>query len=182
MGSKPLRPISWFFASRIICDILGYLKDELICKTIQDSSHPEILERNLNLSEIPGYDNYELIGMVGLLLITKQSIELVISNILAEMGTIDIGYDKHGKELVFYVKDTGVGIPENRQKAIFERFIQAHITDKMAKQGAGLGLSISKAYVDMLGGRIWVDSKHGAGSAFYFSLPSNDLKPAYPGR
>jgi CheY-like chemotaxis protein len=57
--------------------------------------------------------------------------------------------------------------------AIFERFIQADIADKMARQGAGLGLSISKAYIEMLGGKIWVESEEGVGSCFYFTLPCN---------
>jgi PAS domain S-box-containing protein len=74
-------------------------------------------------------------------------------------------------ELRFFVKDTGIGIAKDRQEAIFERFIQADIEDKMASQGAGLGLSISKAYVEMLGGKIWLESKEGKGSTFYFTLP-----------
>jgi hypothetical protein len=74
-------------------------------------------------------------------------------------------------ELEFYMKDTGIGVPEERQSAIFERFIQADISDKMARQGAGLGLSISKAYVEMLGGKIWIESEEGIGSTFYFTLP-----------
>jgi PAS domain S-box-containing protein len=73
--------------------------------------------------------------------------------------------------LQFFVKDTGIGIPYDRQEAIFERFIQADIVDKMARQGAGLGLAISKAYVEMLGGKIWVESEEGIGSTFYFTLP-----------
>lgn len=88
-------------------------------------------------------------------------------------GSIEIGYDKKGNSLEFYVKDTGIGIPQNRHEAIFERFIQADISDKMAHQGAGLGLSITKAYVEMLGGKIWVESKEGVGSTFYFTLPYN---------
>ena len=71
------------------------------------------------------------------------------------------------------MKDTGIGIPKDRQSAIFERFVQADISDKMARQGAGLGLSISKAYVEMLGGKIWVESEEGIGSTFYFTLPYN---------
>jgi len=73
--------------------------------------------------------------------------------------------------LRFYVKDTGIGIPKDRQEAIFERFIQADIEDRMAYQGAGLGLAISKAYVEMLGGKIGVESEEGKGSTFYFTLP-----------
>jgi CheY-like chemotaxis protein len=73
----------------------------------------------------------------------------------------------------FYVKDTGIGIPPDRQDAIFERFVQADIEDKMAMQGAGLGLTITKNYVGMLGGKIWVESQEGIGSVFYFTLPYN---------
>jgi PAS domain S-box-containing protein len=85
--------------------------------------------------------------------------------------------------LQFYVKDTGIGIPIHRQKAIFERFIQADITDKEARQGAGLGLSIAKAYVEMLGGTIWVESESGIGSTFYFTIPYlTDSTEKYPFR
>jgi len=73
--------------------------------------------------------------------------------------------------LKFYVKDTGIGIEKNRQRAIFERFIQADIDNKQAQQGSGVGLAISKAYVEMLGGKIWVESEPGHGSTFYFTLP-----------
>lgn len=102
-----------------------------------------------------------------------------------EEGTIELGYvlkkekdpsDFEVEFLEFYVKDTGVGIPKERQMAIFERFTQSDISNKTASQGAGLGLSISRAYVEMLGGRIWVDSEQGKGSTFYFTLPYG-IKP-----
>jgi len=86
-------------------------------------------------------------------------------------GRIEIGVGKKGDFLEFYVKDTGIGIPEERQKAVFERFIQADTGDKRAFEGAGLGLSISKAYVNMLGGEIWLKSKAKIGSIFNFTLP-----------
>jgi hypothetical protein len=73
--------------------------------------------------------------------------------------------------LQFYVKDSGIGIPIERQQAIFERFIQADIADSKAMEGAGLGLAITKAYTEMLGGKIWVESEEGVGSTFYFTLP-----------
>ncbi|MCX6278941.1 MAG: PAS domain S-box protein [Bacteroidetes bacterium] len=73
--------------------------------------------------------------------------------------------------LQFFVTDTGIGIPVFRQKAIFERFVQADIEDRKALQGAGLGLAISKAYIEMLGGKIWVESEEGKGSTFYFTIP-----------
>ena len=58
-----------------------------------------------------------------------------------------MGYIKRDETFEFYVKDTGIGIPKDRQVAIFERFIQADIGNRRAYQGAGLGLSIAKAYV-----------------------------------
>ena len=92
-----------------------------------------------------------------------------------DKGSIEFGYHVetlHARSLLhFFVKDTGIGIPKDRQKAIFERFIQADIVDKMARQGAGLGLAISKAYVEMLGGKIGVESEEGKGSTFYFTIP-----------
>jgi PAS domain S-box-containing protein len=89
-------------------------------------------------------------------------------------GAIEFGYIKKEFNLEFFVSDTGIGIPKNRQKAVFERFIQADIDDKMAIQGAGLGLSISKAFVEMLGGKIWLESELGKGSTFYFTIPYNN--------
>ncbi|MCF8366011.1 MAG: PAS domain S-box protein [Bacteroidales bacterium] len=82
--------------------------------------------------------------------------------------------------LQFYLKDTGIGIARHRQDAIFDRFVQADIEDKNALQGAGLGLSITKAYVEMLGGKIWLESdtrdeskSREGGSIFYFTIPVN---------
>ena len=91
----------------------------------------------------------------------------------SDKGSIGLGYEKKGKYLEFFVKDTGIGIPKDRQEAIFDRFVQADIGDRRAFQGAGLGLSISKAYVEMLGGKIWVESEEGKGSIFYFTIPYN---------
>jgi PAS domain S-box-containing protein len=76
-------------------------------------------------------------------------------------------------ELEFYVKDTGVGIPLKQQQLIFERFRQGSESHNRSYEGSGLGLSISKSYAEMLGGRIWVESEEGLGSAFYFTIPYN---------
>ncbi|MBC8319249.1 MAG: PAS domain S-box protein [Bacteroidetes bacterium] len=92
-----------------------------------------------------------------------------------DTGAIEFGYTYSENEFEFYVKDTGIGIPKGRHDAIFERFIQADIADKMARQGAGLGLAISREYAKMLGGKIWVESEEGMGSTFFFALPSNKL-------
>ncbi len=86
-------------------------------------------------------------------------------------GSIEMGYQIEDMKIKFFVKDTGIGIPADRVNAIFERFIQADIINKMTQQGAGLGLSISKAFVEMLNGTIWVESEENVGSTFYFTIP-----------
>ncbi len=107
----------------------------------------------------------------------REKVYAILTNLVknaikyTDKGSIEFGYNQKGKFLEFYVKDTGIGISDEKQEAIFERFIQADITAKMARQGSGLGLSISKAYVEMLGGKIWVESQSGKGSTFYFTLP-----------
>ncbi|MEI7524030.1 MAG: PAS domain S-box protein [Mariniphaga sp.] len=106
-----------------------------------------------------------------------EKVIAILTNLLknaikySNKGRIEFGYEKKGTFLEFFVKDHGIGIPFDRQEAIFERFIQADIGDKRAFQGAGLGLTITKSYVKMLGGRIWVESQEGRGSKFYFTIP-----------
>ena len=89
------------------------------------------------------------------------------------VGSIEFGYEKKGEYLEFFIKDTGIGIPKDKQEVIFDRFVQAHSGDKRAFQGAGLGLAISKSYVEMLGGKIWEESEEGKGSVFHFTIPYN---------
>ena len=88
-----------------------------------------------------------------------------------DAGSIAFGYTKKEDFLEFYVKDTGNGIPENQKKIIFERFRQVHESVSRNFEGSGLGLTISKAYVELLGGKIWVESEEGKGSTFYFTIP-----------
>lgn len=109
----------------------------------------------------------------------REKLYAVLTNLVknaikySDTGTIELGYSLKDKFLVYYIKDTGIGIPESKKDAIFNRFIQADITDKRAFQGAGLGLAISKSYVEMLGGHIWVESIERKGSTFYFTIPYN---------
>src|SRR5664280_1892655 len=88
-------------------------------------------------------------------------------------GSIEFGYEKEGEYLEFFVKDTGVGIPDNQKDLIFERFRQGSESHNRGYEGCGLGLSIAKTYVEMLGGEIWVESEEGKGSIFYFTIPYN---------
>jgi signal transduction histidine kinase len=76
-----------------------------------------------------------------------------------------------GKEWQFFVKDTGIGISPEHQGHIFDPFVKADIGNRLARPGSGLGLSISRSYVDMLKGLIWFTSEPGKGSTFYFTIP-----------
>jgi PAS domain S-box-containing protein len=86
-------------------------------------------------------------------------------------GRIDVGYRMNQNQIEFFVKDTGIGIEKDRQKVIFDRFVQADLSLSRPYEGAGLGLSIAKGYIDMLGGKIWVNSELQKGSRFYFTIP-----------
>lgn len=98
-----------------------------------------------------------------------------------DKGKIEIGYkliNTNNKYFIeFYTSDTGIGIAKEQQKNIFRRFIQADIKDRYARHGAGLGLSISKAYVELMGGFIRVESIEHKGSVFFFTIPytSNNI-------
>ncbi|MDP2423142.1 MAG: PAS domain S-box protein, partial [Bacteroidales bacterium] len=81
-------------------------------------------------------------------------------------GTIELGCQRKGDYLQFFVKDTGTGIPKAQEDIIFDRFRQGSESLTRNYEGAGLGLSISKAFVEMLGGKIWVESVVGTGSTF----------------
>lgn len=77
----------------------------------------------------------------------------------------------NNQQLLFYVSDTGVGIPDDKQDFIFERFAQLEPTPGRLYGGTGLGLSIVKGLIDLLGGKIWLDSIPEKGTTFYFNLP-----------
>ncbi len=93
-------------------------------------------------------------------------------------GKIEVSYRLEGSFFKCFVLDTGIGIKMDRQKAIFDRFVQADLTITKEYEGSGLGLSISKAYVEMLGGKIEVKSSIGKGALFAFSIAANQEKKA----
>ena len=87
-------------------------------------------------------------------------------------GFIEFGYKKaRNKMLQFYVKDSGIGIPADKLRVIFDRFIQADSSSTRKYGGSGLGLAISKGFAELLGGKMWAESKVDEGSTFYFTIP-----------
>lgn len=86
-------------------------------------------------------------------------------------GFIEVGYRIESSKLLFFVRDSGLGIPAEDQKLIFQRFGQASQFGDRNKSGTGLGLTISKNLVELMGGSIWLDSWPGEGTTFWFILP-----------
>lgn len=86
-------------------------------------------------------------------------------------GMVIISCREKDDEFLFSVEDTGIGIPDDAHEYIFERFRQAETLESREYGGTGLGLSISRSYVELLGGRIWVESEEGKGSTFRFTIP-----------
>jgi len=101
----------------------------------------------------------------------------VLSNLInnatkfTQKGRIDFGYSLKDGNLEFFVKDTGIGIPPEHHDKIFERFFQVDHLISRKFGGTGLGLSICKAYVELLGGKIWLSSNPGKGTDFRFTIP-----------
>ena len=103
----------------------------------------------------------------------NQILSNLISNAIkfTQKGYVEFGYEKKNSLLEFFVKDTGIGIAEDKQEIIFERFAQADESIKFDYGGTGLGLSICKGFLEILGGKIWVQSSINIGSTFFFSIP-----------
>ena len=107
----------------------------------------------------------------------KNKLDSIITNLInnaikfTATGSIEVGCEVNKDELLFFVKDTGIGIEKERMKAVFDRFVHADQDRTKGYEGSGLGLPISKSYVKMLGGRIWCGSKVNQGTTFYFTIP-----------
>jgi signal transduction histidine kinase len=86
-------------------------------------------------------------------------------------GKIEINVQTKGFEIIFYVKDNGVGISSEKQKDLFKKFYQLDMSHSREHGGTGLGLSICKGILEGLGGKIWLESDLVQGTTFYFAIP-----------
>jgi CheY-like chemotaxis protein/nitrogen-specific signal transduction histidine kinase len=124
-------------------------------------------------------DNSENIGVNSDEMRLKQVLTNFLSNAIkfTDVGVIELGYQfLPDDELLFYVKDSGVGISKDQQKLIFQRFGQVEDTYTRNYSGTGLGLAISQSIINLLGGDIWVDSEPGKGANFYFKIPAEIIE------
>ena len=139
--------------------IYSFFKHEIEQKGIQFIVHKQLDDKESVISS----DREKLYAILTNLV--KNAIKFT------NKGVIEVGYEKINNIIKFYVKDSGAGIPKSQKDIIFERFRQGSELLTRNYEGAGLGLSISKAYVEMLGGKIWVESIMDKGSTFYFTIP-----------
>ena len=130
---------------------------------------PEASNKQLTLTNDPQIQDYQINT-------DKEKFIAILTNLLknalkySNTGNINFGYTAKDNILTFYIKDEGIGIEQSKIKSIFDRFVQADNSLASSYEGAGLGLSISKAFVELLGGEIWLESKIDKGSTFYFTL------------
>jgi len=109
----------------------------------------------------------------------NHKINSILTNLIknalkfTQKGSVKIGYSITDKMASFYVSDTGIGISKEKQKAIFNYFVQADSSNSSRFEGSGLGLSISREYTKMLNGKIWVESEINHGTTFYVNIPNH---------
>ena len=127
--------------------------------------------------------NISLVSKTGLpyekaeILTDRSKLDRILSNLISNAikfttkGQIIFGYELKDSLIEFYFSDTGIGVPTELQSKIFESFFQAEKSLTREFEGTGLGLSICKAFIEQMGGEIWLQSEPGKGSTFYFTLP-----------
>src|SRR4030095_5651683 len=95
-----------------------------------------------------------------------------------ECGEVTIHLQTSPSELTFAIQDSGIGIPENDQPRLFEKFYRGTNREALAQRGTGLGLAIVKSIAERHGGKVWVESKLGEGSTVYLQIPLAQSKVA----
>jgi len=133
-------------------------------------------KRNLNFTLEKGLQDND-----STLLTDPVRLEQVLTNLLGNAikftkeGYIHFGYKTDGTDLYFWVKDSGIGIPQEMHDVVFQRFRQVDDTFFREEEGSGLGLSISKSIVELMNGTIGVSSEQGHGAEFFFRIPFNQV-------
>jgi PAS domain S-box-containing protein len=133
---------------------------------------PEANAKGIELTRFTELDNDK-----ALINSDREKVYAILINLVknaikyTKTGTINMGYTIENDIIRFSVKDTGIGIPQNKLGKIFNRFEQVDLKLSSSYEGVGLGLSITQAYVNLMGGTIKVESELGVGSTFYCELP-----------
>jgi signal transduction histidine kinase len=128
-----------------------------------------------NMSNIKlSYDS----SQAAMVLADEGRLRIVINNLVSNAikynrpgGFVKVSHERKDGQLITVVKDNGLGIPAEQKNQIFEKFFRVKNSDRNTITGTGLGMHITKRYVQEMNGKIWFDSTHGQGSTFYVSLP-----------
>ena len=160
-------------AGQLVIDKISYSPRHLFDYT-EDTAKALLMQKNSKVKLIRYIDPRISPAIVTDSVKLQQIMYNLISNAIkfTEKGSIEFGVKLAEKDtLEFYVKDTGIGIPKAKHEAIFEKFGQADASTTRKYGGSGLGLTISRKLVELLGGKISLQSNEGKGTAFYFTLP-----------
>jgi len=162
-------------AGRMDIEVIEFSLEQMLretMKTLAFRAHQKNLELMLHIAQDvperlqgdPGRIRQVLVNLVGnaIKFTDKGEIEVSVITLAADMAGI--------AELQFSVRDTGIGIPREKFKVIFESFSQADTSTTRKYGGTGLGLTISAQLIELMGGRIWPESRQGEGSTFFFTL------------
>lgn len=162
--------------SNIEANLVKAVKNDVnvntILKSVFNKYCLQAARMNLELSFFPDLSDSDAV-----ILTDGTKLTQILSNLVNNAfkftaeGFIRFGYLVKNDFLEFYVTDTGIGIPEEHYSLIFDHFYQVENSKSRMFEGTGLGLAISKAYVELIGGRIWVSSEVGTGSSFFFTIP-----------
>jgi signal transduction histidine kinase/CheY-like chemotaxis protein len=151
-----------------LADFILYIYKMLVPQCQKKGLELSLSDSARNAQVVIKTDKYKLEGI--LINLINNAIKFTKTGGIA----IDLALD--ADKILFMVKDTGIGIPFDRQKAIFDRFVHAEMDNTRPYEGSGLGLSIAKAYVELLQGEIWVESDGKNGSTFYFTIEHNPIR------
>ncbi|MFA5848882.1 MAG: histidine kinase N-terminal 7TM domain-containing protein [Bacteroidales bacterium] len=145
---------------------------DILCATFKTEAEG----KGLRISAIKG-----LVDRAAFVNIDKVKLEAILINLIknaikfTQVGFVEFGYMLDHDRLIFFVRDSGIGIPLDRQEVIFDAFMQVDQNITRSYEGTGIGLAIVKEYVEMLGGSIGVESEPGKGSYFYFGIKYNPI-------
>lgn len=143
----------------------------LLVKQVVDEYFKISLQKEIPI--IPDFPKEEEISLLSDSEILRKVLTNLLDNALkfTREGNIHIGFERIEDRLRFFIKDSGIGIAKHKLDEIFEAFVQEDSGSRRAFEGNGLGLSIAKSFVELLGGSIWIESEKGVGTKAFFEVP-----------
>ena len=162
--------INLSFTEGNLATFFNDIEETFISKKLNEEKNIDFI-KNYQLTDLESNINTDFTKL-------KQIMMNLLSNAykFTKEGYIEYGCELYDNDnLLFYVKDSGIGIPQNKLSIIFDRFRQVEESSTRTYGGTGLGLAISKGLVELFNGKIWVESDVFRGSAFYFTIPYNPV-------